>query len=278
MRKKLQLIGCVAVYGILAAGLIVLLYEKNVFPMGEHIWEYLYKADYLLEEIQRGSGSFLYDSFCGNGSELIRFSEPLPCMILAFFAYLGNGSTIFTYALFVGTIFFVPACSVFWIGRAEGRSFLGFLLGIAYFFMPANLHLLLTEGNLKGSILLSLLPLFFWQLYCFVAKKNEKAMIPISILSVIFVMCSVSDTLMVVTASVCYLLIDGIVNGTWKNGLKLIPAFFLAFLWNGCRIIFTPLCDRNFFSALCNQIICNGTFPFLCKYRNPLFCNITCFL
>ena len=128
MRKKLQFIGCIAIYGILAAGLVWLLYEKNVFPMGEHIWESLYKADYLLDGIKSGNGILYYDSFSGNGSEFVRFAEPLPCILLTFFAFLGNQNAVVTYALFVGTVFFLSASSIFWIGRKENRSFMGFLL------------------------------------------------------------------------------------------------------------------------------------------------------
>lgn len=233
MRKKLQFIGCIAIYGILAAGLVWLLYEKNVFPLGEHIWETLYKADNLLDGIKSGNGILYYDSFSGNGSEFVRFSEPLPCILLTFFAFLGNQNAVVTYALFVGTVFFLSASSIFGIGRKENRSFMGFLLGLAYFFMPANLHMLFSKGNVGESIVLAFLPLFFWQCYRFVEEKSLKAVVSVSILSVLFVMCSVSYTIMVITAAVCYLLLDGIINGTFRNGLKLVPAFLLAFLWNG---------------------------------------------
>ena len=175
----------------------------------------------------------MYDPLSGNGTELLRFSELLPLLLLALGQWIGGGSIGFSYAGFLGLLYFVTAAGIYWIGEKEDRPLPGFLAGLAWFFMPVNLHLLLAEGELSAGLVIALVPIFLWNLYCYMEKGKKSAVIGAMTLFFLMIMSNVEYAFVILIASVVYLILDGIVNGRMKKACSLLPVFPISYCLNG---------------------------------------------
>lgn len=233
MRRNLRTIGCILIYLILAVGMVVFLDWKQVCPQGERIWEYLYRSDFLYQAVKSGNGLLLYDPWSGNGTELLRFSEPLVVALLAIGQWIGGGNIGFAYTLFLGVLFFVSAAGIYWIGAGENRTFLGFLAGLAWFFFPVNLHLLLAEGDLAAGFVMAVFPFFFWNLYGFLEKGKRSGTVGAMLLFFLMVLSDMEYATVIFIATVVYLFVDGIVSSRIKRALALLPIFPVAYCLNG---------------------------------------------
>ena len=233
MRRNLRTVGCILIYLMIAVGMVVFLDFKQVCSQGEHIWEYLYRADFVYQAAESGKGLLLYDPLSGNGTELLRFSEPLPLLLLALGQWIGGGRIGFSYAGFLGLLYLVSAAGIYWIGEKENRPLQGFLAGLAWFFMPVNLHLILAEGELSAGLVIALVPLFLWNLYCYMEKGKKSAVFGAMLIFFLMIMSNVEYAFIILIASVVYLILDGIVNGRMKKAFSLLPMFPISYCLNG---------------------------------------------
>ena len=232
-RRKLRIFGCILTYFGLAVGLAFFWHWKAVCPQGEHVWEYLYQGNNYYQMLSAGGKLSYLDFSIGNGTEILRFMEPLVGFVLAVAQFIWNGSSFAAYYFFIGLLYFLSAVSIYWIGERENRPFLGFLMGAVWFFTPVNWHLLFAEGELAKSLIVALLPFFFWNIYCFMEKEKSSSTIYAAILYFVFLLCSVKYTKVIFIAALCYLLIFGITSGKIKSAFNFMPVLILPYFFDG---------------------------------------------
>lgn len=134
MRKKIQNVGFVFIYIIVAAVLGGCVYYMELFPSGERIWDYIWAA-----------GDF-YNS--------LGFADVTAEEWIRLF-YAGS----------IAVIYIISGLVWFNIGMKENRKTVGFFIGLLWFFVPANVQVLFRKGDLAISFMLSILPFIIWRIH-----------------------------------------------------------------------------------------------------------------
>ena len=147
---------------VFAGVLMLLLYLGGNYPTGYDTFCHLYRADLLLEEIRSGNLYPLYDRMWYNGVEIM-------------------GSMLGGYLLFVGGLFFVGALGWMKLGMRMNRIGLASFLGVLWFFLPENMHVLMTDGDLPRAMIHVLLPYLLSAVYGVLEEKRRKSVISVAI-------------------------------------------------------------------------------------------------
>ena len=216
---------------LIVAILVVLTVSANsIYPTGSDVMYHIYRGHTLFESIKGGNWWPLLDPMWYNGVELMRYWAPLPAFFLAACEWIGGGSPLEGYLIFVGLICFLGALPWLYIGRKAGRPWLGMFLGVLWFFMPNNLLALFTEGNLARSICMIFLPLFIFQNFEYLKTRNWKLLPAITLWFVLILLCHLGYAGMVALSMLLFFVIYGIFTKTWRPILDLIGAMAFGFL------------------------------------------------
>lgn len=155
---------------------------------GADIWGHLYKTDILYNNILDGNFFVLYDEQWYNGIQMFRYWPPLSYYILAGFQFICGGIIENAYVLFVGFSFIFSGYAWILIGSLENKKILGLIIAILYWFLPDNLRILFCEGNLPRIFFVLLLPYFIYFIWNFIHYKKKLYIIPIILMSIIFIL------------------------------------------------------------------------------------------
>lgn len=233
IKQGLFLLGCLAVYGLLAYLLIFFVSKSGIYPAGENTMLHLYKGDFLLEQIKEKNFFPRWDANWYNGIDTRGYASPLLVYVLAGCQWIA-GQTIWNgYLLFVAGIFFFGA--VFWLaeGMRRGRKWMGAVLGALWFFMPANLYTLFQEGDLPQAICSVILPLFLFSVYGFL-YENSWNCLPKAVISLLLLFGFHLGYAIFVTAAIgLFLVLYVIAADTKKKAGILFVTLLLTFLTAG---------------------------------------------
>nr|MCR5690777.1 hypothetical protein [Eubacterium sp.] len=238
----LVILASLLVYGLVAWGLVSLLRASGTYPAGEETLGFIYKGDRLYEEILRGNYYPLYDPYWYNGVDFFRTWSPLPIYVLALLQYLFPGKNMDAYLAYNVFVFGLGACNFLFIGLKKKRPVLGAVLGIIWFFLPANLVDLYQEGDLAKALVSALLPLLIYHIYEYISGEEEerKHLFCLGLVGGIMVLCHLAYMGILSIFLLIFLLLyclwnrresQGIVLRSLKVLVGLVAAFLLAGIW-----------------------------------------------
>lgn len=223
------------VYLILAVVLVASVATSGTYPSGAHAMFHLYRGDAILRSVQAGVLMPYYNTMWFNGTELLRFTPPLPGCLLALCQVLALGSVLHGYLLFLGILFYASAMEWLTIGMRMGRPALGALLGAVWFFLPYHLYMLFVEGDLAWCMGAAMLPGFFYQVERCLRKRTGRAVLRVSLGVLLLSMTQIGLAamtalcLLVMLAVRCIGLRRG--QGAGTLSLAVLAGFLLGGIW-----------------------------------------------
>jgi uncharacterized membrane protein/6-pyruvoyl-tetrahydropterin synthase len=129
------------------------------YPWGSDAWGHLLKAEFLYEQILKGSYFPQFTEYWYNGVQPFRYWAPLPYYLLALLRS-------FSADIFMAGNYFIFACALggglawlFWANRIG--LFAATLAGIIWSVWIDNVRVAFSEGNLPRVLAAALLPLLF---------------------------------------------------------------------------------------------------------------------
>lgn len=219
----------------MAYGAAALAAGSGIYPSGKGTLGTLYRGDVLYRAIQGGDFWPMFDPNWYNGMELMRCFAPVPAYLLAACQWVGGGSPMDGYLIFIMALFVIGASSWLYVGVQAGRPFFGAFLGVLWFFMPNNLFTLFYEGDLPRSVCIAILPLLLYGVHHSLGSCGWHAFPKVSALFAVIALCHPGYAGMVFGVCCIYVLVDSVICHSWRRGLQACAAlalgFFLAGFW-----------------------------------------------
>lgn len=215
---------------------VTLLYinRTGAYPWGSDTYGHLFRGNILSDSIRNGNIFINYNESWYNGIQPYRYWAPFAYYILALINLL-TGNIIITFNIFIFFIFMLGGLGWLSWGYYTGRQNLGLLLAVMWFFVPNNLRVLFSEGNIPYVTVNNLIPFIF--LYYYKSVKEDKILNYITLSLFMFTVTLTHAMLAAMTGLILFLLAAGdcIINRRWKkNAAALIYAFcgvMLAGFW-----------------------------------------------
>ena len=151
-------------------------------PSGSDIYGHLFRSNVLYNSILEGDLYPIYTNLWYNGTELFRTWPPLTYYLISFLMFFTNGSVLNAYYLFIIVCFVLSSFCFLFFGIKEKRISLCFILSIFYFFLPDNLRVLMSEGNVSRIFITAIIPYLFFFVNEFLIYKKKYALFFISII------------------------------------------------------------------------------------------------
>lgn len=261
------------------AVLIVWFVKQNVLLIkGSDSMYHVYRGSWIYKEVSSGNLWPLYNPVWYNGVELLRYWPPASAYLMALCQWIASfipqfadtGIAFGGFAVYCGFIYFIGAICWTVAGLRKRRMVFGALIGILWFFMPTGIHVLIGEGNLPRSLIMSVFPLLFMFINEYLKKGEKKDFIGTAVMFFVMCCCHVGYTGMVAIACIIYLVIyrlccfvgsTRLEKGRHKD-LDLIVAIIAGFLMSGIFLYpaingglisnsgHTDQTARNFFQSL----------------------------
>lgn len=233
MKKKLSAnLNALAplLYLVVAVLVVAFVAVSGKYPTGNDVMYHIYRGDWLYHSIQEGNWWPLLNPMWYNGVELLRYWAPLPAYAMALCQFLAGGSTMYAYLVFVGIVCFLGALPWYFMGRREGRPWLGSFLGLLWFFIPTNLYVMFVDGNLARSFSMIFLPITVYGFYVYLRDGKGRDLFLFSAGFIPLLLCHLGFGGMVVLALLLYLLLDKFISRRKGRALNLMKAMALSFL------------------------------------------------
>lgn len=166
---------------ILTASVLLIFWitRKGTYPWGSDSWYHLFKGNLLYNEIRAGNLFPLYADQWYNGIQPLRYWAPLAHYLLALFEFVTGGQIAPAYNLFIGFVFVAGAFGWILWGLKTGRRWLALALALLWFFLPDNLRVLFSEGNLSRVVVTTLFPYLLLNVTGYLQHRKRKNMIAI---------------------------------------------------------------------------------------------------
>lgn len=237
MNKHLK--NCIGIFVLLLVAelLGMYLYHIEFQPSGGDIYGHFYKSQVMYNSIKQGNWYPLFDFKWYNGIQLYRYWPPLSYYLMSGLMSLKGGSLIDAYYMFAIFSLFVGGLPwVLW-GNMENRRVLGTTLGILWFFMPENIQIYFTDGNMPQMTTLILVPYIIFFLWLFVRKKKNLAGIGLYFGMLLFTVTHLMITALMGVSAFLFLLIDEIWNKDWKRKLQALVIMVTGIMTAGIWVV-----------------------------------------
>lgn len=158
------------ILALFALGTTAYVNRTGAYPWGSDTYGHLFKGNILYDSIMRGDLFLNYHESWYNGIQPYRYWAPLPYYVLA----LINVFTVNifkTYNVFMVLIFILGGLGWLCWGYYLKRQNLALVFALLWFFVPNNLRILFSEGNIPYAIVNSLVP--FILLYSYKSIKDS---------------------------------------------------------------------------------------------------------
>lgn len=169
------------------------------YPWGSETFGYLYKGNILYDSFINGESFISYDINWYNGTQLLKGSEPIPYYLLALINLLTNDIYV-TFSVFITLVFIVGGTGFLLWGYYCNRFKLGLFFGILWFFIPNNLRVLFSEGNLQLVIINALIPYLLLIYYKATRENKFKNYVFLSVIICIISLNSMHIVIMILLA------------------------------------------------------------------------------
>lgn len=175
--RKLTAVGFLLLYVLVALVVVYWVSGSGTYPSGTDTMFYVYRGEFLYRSItEEGNWYPLIDMQWYNGVQTWRYWSPVSAYILAGCQALAGGNAYNGYLVFLGLLYFAHAVVWLRIGCTHDRPVMGGFLGLLWFFMPNNLHMLFGEGVIARCMSMPLLPLFVIHVYDYLLEKKWTAL------------------------------------------------------------------------------------------------------
>jgi len=235
-KKKARLVFLrnVAVLLTVALATLKIINETGAFPWGSDTYGHLFKGNILYDAFKQGELFLNYNENWYNGIQPFRYWAPLPYYVLAIINIFTK-DIIRTYNIFVALIFIIGGFGWLYWGYYTKRQNLALVFAILWFFVPDNLRVLFSEGNIPFAVVNSMIPFVF--LYYYKATR-EKGIISYMVLTLLMTIITLSHAMISAMIGISLFIlasIDSIINkGYLRNILALIYALLgtmLSLFW-----------------------------------------------
>lgn len=158
---------------LMVCAVITLVYINRTgsYPWGSDTFGHLFKGNILSDSIKNNKLFLNYNESWYNGTQPFRYWAPLPYYILAIINLLAQ-NIILTFNIYICFIFLLGGFGWLCFGYYIRRQNLGLILALLWFFVPDNIRVFFSEGNLPFTLFNALLPLVF--LYYYKANNRRK--------------------------------------------------------------------------------------------------------
>lgn len=226
-RKKEKLIFIRNIVILIVAALLtlVIINNRGNYPWGSDTYGHLYKGNILYDAFKEGNLFLNYNTSWYNGIQPFRYWAPLPYYILATINLMTN-DIIITYDLFIVFVFILGGFGWLSFGYYVKRQNLALAFAIMWFFVPDNLRVLFSEGNIPFAVVNSLIPFVFYYYYKTINEKRIANYLGLTFLMSIITLTHAMIAAMVGMSIFIIAFINSIINKNYiKNLLSLIYAF-----------------------------------------------------
>ena len=216
---------------LLATGACFALYlaHTGVYPSGSDTFGHLFKSDLLYHSIKSGDLFPLYTSYWYNGMQPFRYWAPVPYYILALMQFFAGGDAISSYYLFMFFSYIVGGGGWLIWGATYNRIPFCTFLGGLWFFLPDNIRVFFSEGNLPRMVITMLLPYIFYFIWRFVEYRKRKAILFVVLFMCVMVLCHVMISAMVGIATFIFLFLYSVNRKRVRESFFVIAAMLLSF-------------------------------------------------
>lgn len=235
-RKKARLVFLRNVVVLLTAALVTLkmINETGAFPWGSDTYGHLFKGNILYDAFKKGKLFLNYNENWYNGIQPFRYWAPIPYYILAVINMITE-DIIRTYNVFITLLFILGGFGWLCWGYYTKRQNLALVFAILWFFVPDNLRVLFSEGNIPFAVVNSIVPFVF--LYYYKATREE-VVINYMVLTSLMAIITLSHAMISAMIGISLFIIaaiDSIINKSYlRNFLALVYAFLgtmLSLFW-----------------------------------------------
>ncbi len=234
--SRLKVLLSLACLSLMALGLLFYVEQSSLYPFGADIYGHLFKSNLLYKSLKEGVIFPLYTEAWYNGVQPFRYWAPLPYYLLALCQFLAQGSVEGSYILYVGMAFFVGGAGWLLWGIRERKIGLAFVLAVLWFFLPDNVRVFFSEGNIPRMTITMLLPYLFYFVTSFVEYEKKKAIFPLLFLMILMILCHLMIAAMVGIATFIVLFLYAVLNKSFLRPIQTIIGMLLMFLLSGIWI------------------------------------------
>lgn len=224
-KDKLIFIRNLIILSIAALITLVVVNRTGSYPWGSDTYGHLFKGNILYDNFKQGKFFVNYNESWYNGVQPYRYWAPLPYYILAVIN-LATNNIFSTYNVFIGFVFILGGLGWLCWGYYIRRQNLLLVVAILWFFVPNNLRILFSEGNIPYVIVNSLVPFVFLYYY---KTINEKKTINYLILAILMSVITLTHAMLSAMTGVSLFILaalDAVINRRYsKNTLSLTYAF-----------------------------------------------------
>ncbi len=214
----------------LASFLLSYIKQIEGAPWGADIYGHIFKGDLVYQGIKQGNIYPLFTEFWYNGVQPFRYWGPIPYYIFAGCEALAKGDVYEGYYLFIAVTFFIGAIGWLLWGIKNNRIFLSLILGILWFFMPDNLRVFFSEGNIPRIVITATFPYFLFFLWAFVEDRQKKAALGVVLVFSISILSHLMIAAMIGIATFIFLLCYGLICKKIRGSIQIITMMLMAFL------------------------------------------------
>lgn len=204
---------------------VAIIQRTGGYPWGSDTYGHLYKGNILYDSLKGGKLFLNYNESWYNGLQPFRYWAPIPYYILALINLITN-NIIITYNIYIFFIFFIGGLGWLCWGNYIRRQRLGLILAILWFFVPNNLRILFSEGNIPYTVVNSLIPYIFLYYYKSIKEKELLNYIMLVLFMALTTLSHAMLSAMTGLSLFIFAFIDSVVNKRYmKNLISLLYAF-----------------------------------------------------
>lgn len=224
-KEKLIFIRNIVILTAVAILALVIINKRGNYPWGSDTYGHLYKGNILYDAFKEGNLFLNYNESWYNGIQPFRYWAPLPYYILAIINLMTN-DIIITYNLFIVFVFILGGFGWLSFGYYVKRQNLALAFAIMWFFLPDNLRVLFSEGNIPFVVVNSLIPFVFYYYYRSINEKRIVYYLGLTFLMSIITLTHAMIAAMLGMSILILAFINSIIDKNYfKNLLGLVYAF-----------------------------------------------------
>ncbi len=203
--------------------------RSGAYPWGSDTFGHLFKGNILYDAFKDGKLFLNYHESWYNGIQPFRYWAPLPYYILALINLVIN-NIITTFNVFVVFIFLLGGSGWLLWGYYTNRQNLCLVFAVLWFFVPDNLRVLFSEGNIPFVIVNSMIPFIFLYYYKSVHEKGIKNLLILSAIMFFITLNHAMITAMIGLSLFIFALFNVLINRNFKRNLLALVYAFLGIM------------------------------------------------
>ncbi|MBE5828572.1 MAG: hypothetical protein E7305_03805 [Butyrivibrio sp.] len=216
-----------------------LIVNNGLYPSGQDAYYHLFRGDMLYKSIVRDNYYPLYNSMWYNGIQPLRYIAPLSAVLLALCEMYSGGQIFIAYVYYCVLIFSLGQLIWTIIGFKKKRPLTGTVFGIIYFFLPVNIYVLFSQGNLAMALCVLFVPLFLFAVSEYLESGRVRDLVAIIIVSCLMILSHTGTALLHFLLVCIYMLLQRFFFRNRRRMLKAFLSMIISFII--CGIYTVPM-------------------------------------